>query len=61
MSTNINTSKVLGSTSGTSIGIGGDVISPIVSLFQLRVATNGGTFEAVACLTAQLTALNNIV
>ena len=61
MSTSINTSKVLGSTSGTSIGIGGDVISPIVSLFQLRVATNSGIFEAVACLTAQLTALNNIV
>jgi hypothetical protein len=60
MSTSINTSKVLGSTSGTSIGIGGDVISPIVSLFQLRVATDGGTFEAVACLTAQLTVLNNI-
>jgi hypothetical protein len=62
MSTSINTNKVLGSTSGTSIITdgGGDVVTSIVDSFKTRVLADGGVFEAEPCILAQLTLLNNI-
>lgn len=36
------------------------LITSIINAFEIRVLTDGGVFEAKACLLAQLTALNNI-
>jgi hypothetical protein len=38
----------------------GNIVASIISGFEARVLADGGTFEAKDCLTAQLTALNNI-
>lgn len=41
-------------------GGGGDPISTMISDFQSRVTTDGGTFEGSSCLTTILTDLNDI-
>ncbi len=58
MATDINFIKRLGIPNGTNILIG--LIPPFINNFKVRVAADGGTFEAEACLFNQLTALNNI-
>jgi hypothetical protein len=58
MATDINFSKRLGVPNGTNILIG--LIPPLINAFKVRVAADGGTFEAETCLLNQLTALNNI-
>ena len=47
---------------GINIAVKGSnsLITNIVNSFQVRVLGLGGVFEAKVCLTAQLTALNNI-
>jgi len=40
--------------------VGGDPIDTMISDFQSRVTTDGGTNEGSACLTAELTTLNDI-
>jgi hypothetical protein len=41
-------------------GGGGDPIAKMVSDFESRVTTDGGTTEAQSCLTAILTFINDI-
>jgi hypothetical protein len=58
MSTDINFTKRLGVPNGTNILIG--LTNPLINAFKARVAADGGTFEASACLEAQLTFLDSI-
>jgi hypothetical protein len=37
-----------------------NIVSSIIFSFKTRIATDGGVFEAEACLNALLTNLNNI-
>lgn len=61
MGTDINFKKHLGRTYGTYISLpDNNIVRAIIAAFQARVATDGGVFEAPACLEAQLTFLNSI-
>ena len=57
----VTATNPIGSNSASSNAI--TVISyeqSLINAFKTRVAADGGTFEAEACLNAQLTKLNNI-
>jgi hypothetical protein len=38
----------------------GDIVASIIGAFKVRVAADGGTFEAEACLQATLDKFNSI-
>lgn len=38
----------------------GDIVASMISAFKTRVAADGGTFEAEACLQATLDKFNSI-
>jgi hypothetical protein len=47
--------------SGETDIVGLDPIQSLIDAFKIRVASEGGVFEAEACLYATLTELNSIV